>query len=108
MFNFLGKVLTPIHENIAQTREKQEPVKPNGDTIFFSETSHPANDMSTTQLLSNNSSTLLSNDSFDSGITHDHQEISITPTRGAESNTINDHPLMFSVSFTPYEESTDC
>ena len=107
MFHFLGRFLTPIHENIALTLEKREPVKPDGDTVFFSETSHPANDASTTQLLSNNSSTLLSNDSFDSGITHDHQEINITP-RGVESNTINDHPLTFNVSFTPCEESTDC
>ena len=81
-------------------------MKPDGDTVFFSGTSHPAIDTITTQL-SNNSSTLLSNDNFDSGITHDHQDISITQ-RGVESNTINDHPLMFSVSFTPCEESTDC
>ena len=107
MFNFLGKVLTLIHENIALTPQNQEPVKPDGDTVFVSETSHPANDTNTTQLLSNNSSTLLSNDSFSSSITHDRQEISITP-RGVESNTINDHPLMFSASFTPCEELTDC
>ena len=97
-----------MHESIALTPQNQEPVKPNGDTVFISETLHPANDTNTTQLLSNNSSTLLSNDSFSSSITHDHQEISLTPTRGVVSNTISDHPLMFSASFTPCEESTDC
>jgi len=67
----LGRYLRPIHEGII-TNESA------ADTVFYSETSYPENNRSTTQLLSlyekNNTLSLANNGSSDNGITSSDQE----------------------------------
>ena len=108
---FSGRFLTPIHEST--TPEIQEcTTRGEPDTVFYGDASHPANDSSTTQLLSthNNSSIVLGEDSCDSGIAHGDQNNGIA-SNGLPPNKSNEQPLMFNVSLSPSnveEESTDC
>ena len=104
LFNFPGRFLTPIHESPAH--EKQESGTQEANVVFYSDTSHPVNDSSRAQLLSKNSSVVLTEDSSDSGVAQD----SDTPLNNSPSNnnTPNDQPIVFNVTFFPDTESTEC
>ena len=82
----IGKFLTPIHGAITPTSEMQE-----SDTVFYSETSHPAHSTSTTKLLSTHNK---DSGSKDSGIVHSDQD------NGTSSNNTppSDQPVIFKVS----------
>jgi len=104
--HFIGKYLTPIHEAITPTKEMEEIPEQEADTVFYSETSHPENDRSTTQLLpphSKYSSISLANGASDSGITSSDHDSSNTSTN---CETM-EQPVVFTVTILP-EESTEC
>ena len=70
------------------------------DTVFYTETSHPTNDTSITQLLPT-----YNEDSSDSGVIPGNQDNS-----NSSPNITNDQPLVFNVSSShnSNEESTQC
>ena len=105
MFNFPGRFLTPIHESPAPENRELGTQETEADMVFYSDTSHPVNDSSKTQLLSKNSSVVLAEDSSDSGVAQDSD---ITLNGSPPNNTSNDQPIVFNVSFSPDEESTEC
>ena len=110
---FLGRLLTPIHESAAPEMQQSETQESEADMVFYSETSHPANDSSTTELLSTynkNSSIVLAEDSSDSGVAHGDLDNGVT-LNDSPPNSSSDPPLVFNVSFSPDhgdEESTEC
>jgi len=81
--HFKGNYLTPIHEAITPTKEMEEIQEQEADTVFYSETSHPENDRSTTQLLpphGKDSFISLANGTSDSGITSSDHDNGNTST----------------------------
>ena len=95
----LGRYLRPIHDGVI-TNESA------ADTVFYSDTFHPENNRSTTELLSlydkNGSISLANNDSSDSGIISSDQESGSVST----NYEMMERPI-FNVTFLS-EESTEC
>jgi len=94
--------MKPLHQQKIEEIPEQE-----ANTVFYSETSHPENDRSTTQLLpphSKDSSISLANGTSDGGITSSDYDSGNTSTN---CETMSNQLYLLYVTILP-EESTEC
>ena len=93
---------------MSPTKETEEPVMQDLDTVFYS---NPASSSSTAQLFSpnnNDSATVLANDNSDSGITQSDQDNGTASNTSLPTTPKDQSVVIFNVSLFHNEESTDC
>ena len=102
------KYFAPTNEVISSTKETEERVVQDLNTVFYS---NPASGSSTAQLLSPNnkdSATVLANDNTDSGIAQSNQDNGTVSNISLPSTPKDQSVVIFNLSLFHNEESTDC
>lgn len=93
---------------MSPTKETEEPMTQELDTVFYSHTTNESSTAQLSSLCNGDSGTMLSNDNSDSGVTQSNQDNGMTSNSSPPSPSKDQSVVIFNVTFSHHEESTDC